>query len=504
MPGKRIILGDYMPDLPPWENPGLVLAQNAIPASMGYKPLSSWQDLGYGAIAKYPRGGIAVIDKAGTPHNFVGTEDKLYQLGAEGWVDVSKVNYGAGGVSRWEMAQFGDDVIAVQPNYVPQYRALAEIGGTFDDLDASAPKAAHIGVVRRHVVLGNLFDAIYGSVPDSVWWSAIDNPFSWPTPGSDTAQAVQSDRQPLRGNGGWVQAVVSGSEVGAIFQERSIWRMDYVGGDIMYQLTRVESERGCLYPGLAVAFGREIFYLNEDGFYRFDYTNSKGIGKERINSTFFADLDVDYSDRIQFVKDPDRTVIYVLYPGSGNTSGRPNKLIIYDWELDRFSSGAIELELLLPVLSPYSETVDYPFPGEDIDPSPEDYVTYDERIASSGAFAMGGFDSTLKIGKLDGDPLIATFETGVLELSPGRHARTEAARPIVTGTDRVFLETAAAQRVNGTLVYGRKQQLGRNGWCGTRKDGSHHQFRMTVGRVGMTGFDEALGMDLAFVPSGKR
>ena len=77
--------------------------------------------------------------------------------------------------------------------------------GRFHDLFGGPPKAPRAPVTQKHM---------------------------------DLAASVQSDNQTLQGDGGWIQAVTPGSEVGAIFQERAIWRMDYRGGDIVFDVER--------------------------------------------------------------------------------------------------------------------------------------------------------------------------------------------------------------------------------------------------------------------------
>ena len=72
---------------------------------------------------------------------------------------------------------------------------------------------------------------------------------------------------------------------------------------------------------VSVPFGRRVFYLAEDGFYLFDYTESQPVGDDRVDRTFLADIDSDYFHRVSAVSDPDEKRIWILYPGSWNASG---------------------------------------------------------------------------------------------------------------------------------------------------------------------------------------
>ena len=495
----RLPFGRYEPDLPRVGMQGLLRAENAFPAPVGYDPVPSFEDLGFSAIAEFPRGAISALDAAGTPNDFIGTQSKLYRVGPLGITDVSKGGgYNCSGTDRWSFAQFGNIVIAVNYNDPQQYFDLGTSTLFADLAAATAPRARHVGVVGNFVVVGNLFDAIFGNVPDSVWWSAINDPFSWPTPGTDLATSVQSDRQPLRGDGGPVNAIVSGAEVGAIFQERAIWRMDYRGGAVVFDLTRVESTHGLLIPGLAVPYGRFVFYLSEEGFRIWDYQESTPIGKGVVDQTFFADFDAQYPHRVWAAKDPDATRIWVIYPGAGNAGGRPNKALFYDYVLGRFSHGAFELEALLAALEPVTNHLDS-LPADDLDTF-EPLTSFDASGVPIGPRKLGAIDANLKFGTMTGPARTAIFETGDLQLVPYRSALFSSARPEIQGAGRILCQLAGRSRLEDDVIYGPQQGVGRSGVIGLRKDARYHRLRTTVDG----GWTELVAHEIEFVPTGYR
>ena len=64
--------------------------------------------------------------------------------------------------------------------------------------------------------------------------------------------------------------------------------------------------------------------------------------REVIDQTFLSDVDTDLFHRVSAVSDPDTQRIWVMYPGQGhNAAGTPNKVLIYDWTLNRFSHGEL-------------------------------------------------------------------------------------------------------------------------------------------------------------------
>ncbi len=504
---QRIPLGPLEPDLAAIMNQrSLTVADNVLPSKAGYVPMPSLSDMGEDALAKRPRGGLSGVDSAGNPYNLVGTEDIIYEIASQGLRDVSAPGgYAVTGTERWSFAQFDQLIFAATYSAELQYCDLMAAPLVFAAVPSlrpgvGVPRARHLGVVGNHLVLGNVYDPVFGAVPGSIWWGAINQPLSYPKIGSDEAASLQSDRQPLRGHGGWVQAVRGGAEVGAIFQERSIWRMDYRGGAVIFDLTRVVPDLGLLIPELAIPFQRSILFLTEDGFHVFNYTDTVPVGKERVDNYFFSDWDALYPDRVWGLPDPDSTRIWIIYPGAGHTNGTPNRVIVYDWALDRWATGTLALEMLVHVLAPGIHLDSLPDDDLDDDTLPD----FDTRLSLTGARTLGGYGADYKLGTLDGPALVGLFETGDIELAPGRRACSSSARPVVTGNDHVSVAVAALAKSNSAVTFGPQKPQDKTGKCPVRADGRYHRFRMQVGETGFVGFEHATALDVAFNKTGKR
>jgi len=516
----RIPFGDYKPDLAETVNDGLAVAKNTVPVQHGYGPVGSLSLVdGFTAIPGRIRGSVAGIQRDGNPYNFAGTDTTLQALTSER-SDVTRATGGAYncvGEFYWEFAVFGDYVIAVNPADDPQYFDLREnpVLGTsnFQRLgnpgltNTVAPRAAHVGIIGTFLVLGNVEEEALGLVPNAIHWSALNDPFNWPDPGTSVALAVQSDRQELSGDGGVIQRVVSGAEVAAIFQERAIWRADYRGGDAIFELNRVEPTRGLLIPGLAVPFGRQVFYLAEDGFYLFDYTQSVPIGHEIIDQTFLADVDTAYFDRVSAVPDPDNKRIWVLYPGSGNSAGNPNKFLVYDWGLGRFSHGEFDAEWLTLAVN---ASLDLDAPGTATDPDDTGDIalggvdgvglaSFDARQANPGALKLGAYSSTHQLSDFSGAGLAATLETGRRELMPGSRSLATRARVQVDSV-APSVQVRGFKRAHDTAKWTPNSKIDDSGDAPLRKDGRFHQYRVNL----PSGFDKALWMDAYYQRSGSR
>jgi hypothetical protein len=202
-------LGEYLPDQPAFQNPGSGNMLNVVPKTKGsYGPAPAMSPV-TGALDARCQGASYTRDAAANVWGFAGDAEKLYKnvAGSTDWVDISKGGgYTTPNDGGWALTQFGERVIATNYNDAIQSYEMG-VDAAFDDLSVDAPKARHIARVRDFVMVANTVDGIDGAVPQRVWWPAIGNPTSWPTPGSDTAAQVQSGFVDLFGDGGWNQGL---------------------------------------------------------------------------------------------------------------------------------------------------------------------------------------------------------------------------------------------------------------------------------------------------------
>ena len=103
------------------------------------------------------------------------------------------------------------------------------------------------GVVRDFLVTGN----ISGST-NRIQWSGINDISAW--------TGKQSDLQDLPGSGGQVVAITSG-EVGYVFRQNQIIRMDYVGGATVFRLSVISPNRGAMFGRTVCQDNRRVFFM---------------------------------------------------------------------------------------------------------------------------------------------------------------------------------------------------------------------------------------------------
>lgn len=359
------------------------------------------------------QGAAVGIDSSGNVQAFAGTATKLSRLTGQqiAWTDVSGDTYSTLSTDFWRFGQFGERVMAT--NYRDPIQSYVMGTSTdFADLSSDAPKAKYLATVKDFVFAGNTNDATDGVKNQRVWWPKINDPTTWPTPGTSTAIADQSDFQDLPGNHGEITGLVGnlGSADAAIFLERAVFRVFYTGSPNIFAFQAAEGLRGCPAPNSIVQLGNVVYYLGEDGFYAFDGTTSIPIGAQKIDKTFWADLDQSVPERVVGAIDPISRVVFWAYPGQNNSSGNPNRILSYNWVIGRWSISEVECELIARILS-FGYTLDDLSFLTTTDVSSEALATGD---GTTSAFSGTLTDTPIKPQSITvtGDSITATDSTG--------------------------------------------------------------------------------------------
>jgi len=265
----------------------------------------------------------------GTILVFAATSTRLFTLNNTtlDWIDVSKSGLAYSAVpttDQWQFAQFGSTAVAVQANTAPQSIALT--GTAFADLAGSPPTARYVAVVGRFLVLSGLT-----SNPNRVHNSDLDGITTW-TAGTGFANFVDLP------DGGVVRGV-AGGEFGLVLQETVTRKMTYISGaKPAFSFERVSEEKGLLGAYSIVRSGERVLYVSPQGFQMYYGGELSPIGKERVDRTFLADLDLGNLQMLIGAADPSGTRAFWAYKSqSASSTTQYDKMLCYDFGLDRWS-----------------------------------------------------------------------------------------------------------------------------------------------------------------------
>ena len=386
--------------------------------------------------------------------------------------------------------QFGEYIIASNGVDPAQYYLMGT-STAFADLSTivtagTVPVFKVSGVVRDFLVTGNITNTA-----NRIQWSGINDIASW--------SGKQSDLQDLPGSGGRIVHITSG-EVGYIFRQNQIIRMDYVGGTVVFRLSVISPNRGAIYGRTVCQDNRRVFFYADDGFYEIQGDTILPIGAEKINRFFDLNLNKAYSDRICAAVDPFNQLAMWLYPSinnTTNTTGICDRIIIYNYVTKKWSLaeadassifsqfiGAYTVELM-DIISTNLENIN---------------ASLDTDFWNGGQMFLGAVDSDYKAAIFSGNSNISEIETDEVEPYPGLRSNILGVRPIINAASTVTIKTR--ERLQDTATESSSVSTVTSGVNPVRESGRY--IRTNVKIASGINFDHAQGIDLSATKAGIR
>ena len=485
----QVPFGEWLPDQPDHGKQGANVANNVYYAANTYKRFPSLVNYSSNTTSTDSKGAGSFRDNSNNVFNFVATRTNIYQL-ASGAFTSRKASLTGAADDFWTFTQFGEYVIASNGVDAPQYYLMGT-STNFANLSAiqtagTVPTFRVSGVVRDFLVTGNITNAT-----NRIQWSGINDITVW--------SGKQSDLQDLPGSGGQVVAITSG-EVGYVFRQNQIIRMDYVGGATVFRLSVISPNRGAVFGRTVCQDNRQIFFYADDGFYQINGDQIMPIGVEKVNRYFDLNLNKAYADRICAAVDPFNQLAMWLFPSTANTTnttGICDKIIIYNYATKKWSLadasastifsqfvGAFTVELM-DIISENLENIS---------------AALDTDYWSGGQMFLGGIDSDYKAAIFSGNSNECEVETAELEPFPGLRANITGVRPIVDAT--ATLTVKARERLADTESETSSVSMRDSGINPVRKSGRY--VRANVKVASGTTFTHAQGIDLVASRAGTR
>lgn len=480
----KVLFGEWFPDRPFYENPGLVEAKNTIPVDDFYKDFLDLS-VSNATLPATPNSAFAAIDDNGDVEIYAGTQTNIYEdLGGTWTARGAAVTYAAAANGYWAFAQFDDYVFATDYSDRPQYKQIGT--ATAFATVTAAPFARQVGVINRFLMLGDTTDGS-AATPYRVQWSSIDDPLDFPTPGSSTALARQAGQQDLDSAFGAVTGIANGQFYGLVFQERAVTRFTYIGGNNVFQVETYERSRGLWAPRSLIQIGNVSYFLSVDGFYMTDGQQVVPIGDGKVDKWFFSLFDQSHIEKMTRGIDWTNKCIYWSFPSSSG-NGTPDSIIVYNFVRNRWAWAQVTAQLIFPS---YSQ-------GYTLDQLDSLFTSIDDMSLSLDSSAWQGGNPTImgfygsQLGTFAGNSLTAVFETGETQPNSFGYTFVRGTQPLVTGnptTLTMAIATRNAQDNAGRTFSSSTSRNSRSGVCGFRSQGKFISARMTIAG----GFDRAMG-----------
>ena len=451
--------GPWLPDLPSYRAGGLQVARNVVPQTdLSYGPFPSLVDQ-TPALAAACRGLGAARDSSSNVKVFAGTAATLNRLdpvegagdqpwddgkfwddssGWEeelllslGWVNVSQGGgYGIAASERWSFLVFGDRLIAggTLASAIQSYDMTGV--GLFADLGVTVPRSRYLALISGRLMLANTWDAVNGNKPRRLWWSARNNPTSFPTPGTIAAAEVESDFQDMEGGGDLTGVLPSiGGADGAVFGESRIWTVNDIGPPAFFQIDAKEQGRGVSVPGSLVQVGSVAFYWSRDGIFIFDGAASQPIGADKVNDFLLTDFDEGRKELVWSAQDLRRNLVLWAYP-TGSAGASADRLLVYNWKTGNYTFVDMTVQVLGPL-----ETRGYTLEEMDafgtVDTLP---FSFDDPSLKGGYQYLSAVTSANNVASFTGAALEAEVETADIPFPGGGRAFFRGARVYADAT----------------------------------------------------------------------
>ncbi|MCA6114247.1 hypothetical protein J6524_04795 [Bradyrhizobium sp. WSM 1738] len=465
--------GEYRPDVSDYQARNSQSLLNVVPRGDGYGPFPSLaaisQSLGLqcrGALAAYKNDGSVVV--------FAATATDLYLLNntTYGW---SKVSKGGGPYAaiptadQWQFAKFNNLVIAVQVNVAPQVFDITT-SSAFADLAGNPPQARYIGIVGKFAVLTGLLNN-----PGRVKWSGLNDvngPNSW------TAGINSSDEQDLVDGG--ICRGIAGGESGVLLQDTVVRRMIYLPGDPrVFQIEKIAEELGLYGPYSLIRSGPTVFFYSLKGFHKIDPGGVPvPIGRERVDRTFFKDLDAANLQLFLGVADPRSSRVLWFYKSVNGSVNQFDKALCYDPVLDRFTPLRVSGEFVFSMAQPgiTLEALDALAPGGSLDAMTQSLDSFQSAIVPE----LAAFDGSHLLNFFRGPNLEATLETAE-QGTDGRRVKMKVGFRPVSDATAVYGSASRRENLQQAVAAGSESLVNaKTGICNMRVDTRYSRFKCRI------------------------
>lgn len=491
MPTVEISFGPWVPSAPDYRQGGCVIADNVIPRPMGgYGPLrgkEATSDTVDGAVI----GAEALWKIDGTNLIVGGTADTLF-LRTPGnvtqqFIGITPVPDG----EAWDFAQFNDKVFATSSTNRPKYLEDIETDTDWSNVPNRPPRAKFCARVGEFLMLGALRDQ-----PNRIQWSAFNNPLGEWT----TSRLNQSGFADMPREFGPVQRI-AGGRFAIVFQERGVNTLQYVGPPRVFRRETLEEGAGCVASFSVVTVGFRTFYLSQDGFKATNGSEVVNIGAGLVNQWFYENVNTARIARTQGTVDWKNQCVLWAWCSKGQS--RPDRLLVYSWAEDRWTSGTIDVDWITGCQLDYDtlEEIGAAYPDLDADVP----VTLDDDFWQGEGRGLSVWEEADQISTLymmQGTTLAAEFQTAEMEPQPGRRVFASEVWPLIENASQASTFATVTRANDASQSTSAYAAVGVAGFAPIRADGRTLALSQKI--PAGTDWNDAQGLQVTFRVSGKR
>jgi hypothetical protein len=418
-----MIFGPFAPDKAKSGNDGILTRCEGVYAlEDGYRPVGQFVTT-YAALPAVCKGAASFVNSDGKTTIITGTATELFKAASNAWTSLA-TGFSIQGDKRWRFAQFG--TLAIATNGADAMRKI-DLGTAAVSLLGGSPPTTEILAVVKDFLVGGIYN---GDVMTLVW-SGQNNAEYW-TPGQR-----QSDYSTLP-TGGRINGILSG-EYGIILQRDRIMRMDYVGGNVIFEINEVSSNIGCVTVHSVAQWGAVGFFYSDEGFMMWNGAPVP-IGRELVDRDFASRYNSTDWGGMSTAVDPVNSVVMWAMA---------DRIYCYNWALQRWTIIPIASSIVFSGVTKgiTLDEQDPDFGAADDNLDGGGLPSFDDPVYTGGDPQLYLFNSTHFLGTLSGTPMLATFTGNEIEMFRGRRACLRSARPDCDAVAGLTLSFISRQRL---------------------------------------------------------
>lgn len=262
--------------------------------------------------------------------------------------------------------------------------------------------------------------------PHMVKWSAAADPGSVPASWDETDPAIDAGELDLAETPDLMVDQLPLGDVNIIYKERSMYSMQYIGGQFIFRFARLPGDFGMLTRGCAVQYPGGHIVLSAGDVIAHNGQGPQSILTGRMRSWLFNQIDSTNYAACFVTSNPTRNEVWICFPESGETTC--TKALIWNWVDNTF--GVRELN---NVTYGASGQVNYTALSQwenDSDPWDADITTWDQDLFTPADARLLVCSTTPDISQVDssaqinGVDIVATLERTGLALDAPDQVKT--------------------------------------------------------------------------------
>jgi hypothetical protein len=485
----------WTPDLTPLVG-GSLVCENTLPVDDGFVQMPQPMTIGPSGCPGVPYQLLVARNSIGERLALCLTSAGIYRILENAWSPLD----GAANIpsESWRYQLWGDALYCVNGRDPLKKSDLTALGAVSSVATPNNLTGTDVATVADFLVLIDVREEMESvRWPYRAQWSGIFRPEIFtPDP------AIQSDFQDVADIGELRR--IMGGEYGLVLGANGTSRMDYVGSDIGFTFSTIETEVGCELANTAVRVGDRTIWWSSRGWRGSSGGPSEPIGAGICDRWFSAVVNRKLGNRITTLVLPTVEVIIWSFASRFSIDGEPDLALAYHWRLGLWTPGRFSCSALGNSTKGTATTDDFVVDLLNFDHDTsrtDDYRLLTDTIGNTGEFPAAMLNGTL-CNMINVSDVTIKLQTEEIEFIHGRRTNLQRFLPIVEGAAAMRASVLARDsQSQGVLDSVINLQEDIDGKFTPYLKGRYHRIELEI----VTPFTKATGIDPTdFVQTGRR